>query len=98
VILAAALPVGLVACAVLVPLGREYAAFRREWGLSRTGALLAVGTLVPALGVGLAAGLPLVETPALQWCVTVVATIAAYSAATAALRPTLATSAPRRRH
>ena len=95
-ILAAALPLACVACAVLVPLAREYAEFRRDWGLSRTGAFLAAGTILPSLVVGLAAGLPLVETPALQWSVTVVVTVAVYSLATAALRPVVATAAPRR--
>jgi hypothetical protein len=95
-ILAAALPIGIVALAVLVPLGREYADLRREWGLSPLAALLAAGTLFPALGVGLVVGLPLAETPALQWCVTVIVTIAVYSLASSVLRPTLASSALRR--
>ena len=96
-ILAAALPIGVLALAVLVPLAREYASFRREWGLSRGAALVTVGTVLPALGIGLAAGLPLAATPALQWCATVIVTIGVYSLATGALRPPLASEAPPRR-
>ena len=95
-ILATALPLGLVAAAVVVPLVREYGELRREWGLSRLGALLAAGTLFPSLGIGLAAALPLAASPALQWTATVVVTIGVYSLATAALRPALATPSPRR--
>jgi hypothetical protein len=94
-ILATALPIGIVAAAVLVPLVREYVAFRREWGLSRAGAFLAAGTLFPSLGIGLAASLPLLERPALQWSAAVVVTIAVYSLATAALRPSLAAESQR---
>ncbi len=94
--LAAVFPIGLVGAAVLLPLVREYVAFRREWGLSRVGALLAAGTLFPSLGVGLAAALPLAERPALQWAAAVVVTIAVYSLATAGLRPALADAARRR--
>ena len=95
-ILAAAFPIGLVAAVVLVPLVREYVAFRREWGLSRAGALLAAGTLFPSLGIGLAAALPLAGRPALQWAAAVVVTIAVYSLATAGLRPALSDAVRRR--
>jgi hypothetical protein len=95
-ILAAALPIGIVALAVLVPLAGEYAFFRREWGLSRAAALATVGSVFPALGVGLAAGLPFAGTPTLQWCSTVVVTVGVYSLATAALRPALASEVPPR--
>ena len=88
-------PLAVVALAVVVPLVREYAEFRREWGLGRLGAALAAGTLFPSLALGFAVALPLAERPALQWATTVVATIAAYSLATAAVRPAL-TEAPRR--
>ena len=86
-ILATAVPLGLVAVAVLVPLVREYLELRRDWGLSRAGALLAAGTLFPSLGIGLAASLPLVERPVLQWTAAVVVTMAVYSLAIGALRP-----------
>jgi hypothetical protein len=96
VILASALSIGIVAVAVVVPLVREYLEFRREWRLSRVGALLAAGTLFPSLGIGLAASLPLVGNPALQWAAAVAVTIAVYSLATGALRPALASAATRR--
>ena len=95
-IAATALPLGILACAVVVPLVREYASLRRDYGLGRAGALLASSLLLPALGVGLAAGLPLAGTPALQWAVTVAVTLAAYSAGVAALRPAAASAASRR--
>ncbi len=76
-----AFPLAIVALAVVVPLAREYAAFRREWGLGRLAALGTAVSLVPALGVGLAVALPLAPVPAAQWAVTVVATLLAYSRA-----------------
>jgi hypothetical protein len=88
--------IGVVAVAVVAPLAREYVDFRRDWGLGRLGAALASLTLFPALGVGLAVSLPLAEIPAVRWSATVVLTIVAYSAATAALRPALATEARQR--
>jgi hypothetical protein len=88
-------PLGLVALAVLVPLVREYAEFRRDWGLGRMAAAGTAMTLFPSLALGLALAMPLADRPVLQWTATVVATIALYSLATAALRPTL-TEAPRR--
>jgi hypothetical protein len=88
-------PLGLVALAVVVPLLREYTAFRREWGLGRLGAALVAATLFPALALGFAVALPLAGRPALQWATTVVATVAAYSLATAAVRPALSEAPPR---
>jgi len=82
-----AFPLALVALAVFVPLGREYAAFRREWGAGRLAALGTAFSLFPALGIGLAVSQPLAATPAAQWGVTVVATLLAYALAVAALRP-----------
>ncbi len=87
--LESAFPLVILALAVLVPLGREYAAFRREWGIGRLAALGTAFSLFPALGVGLAVALPLAPVPAAQWAVTVVATLLAYSLAVAALRPRL---------
>ncbi len=85
-----ALPLAVVAAVVLVPLAREYAAFRREWGLGRLGAAATACTLFPALAFGVAASLPLAETPVLQWLAAVVLTAGAYSAVTAAFRPPVA--------
>ena len=89
-------PLALVAALVVLPLVREYIAFRREWGASALGALGASSTLLPAVALGLAVSQPLAAEPALQWLATVLVTVAAYSLATAALRPTLASEAPRR--
>jgi hypothetical protein len=87
---------GIVALGVVAPLAREYVEFRRDWGLGRLGAALAALMLFPALGLALALSLPLAETPTLRWLATIVLTIAAYSAATAAVRPAVPTEAPRR--
>ena len=84
-----AFPLVIVALAVFLPLGREYAAFRREWGVGRLAALGTAFSLFPALGVGLALSQPLAATPAAQWAVVVVVTILAYSLAVAVLRPRL---------
>ena len=89
------MPLGIIGLAILLPLAREYSEFRRDWGLSRAGALLAAGTLFPALGVGLAVSLPLAERPTVQWAATIVVTIAAYSVVTSAFKPD-AEPAPRR--
>ncbi|MDQ3865341.1 MAG: hypothetical protein M3304_00715 [Actinomycetota bacterium] len=88
-------PLAVVALAVVLPLVREYAEFRRDWGLGRLGAALAAATLFPSLALGFAVALPLAERPALQWAATVAVTMAAYTLATAAVRPAL-TEAPRR--
>jgi hypothetical protein len=71
-----------IAAAVLVPLAREYADFRRSWGLTRTGALLTTFLVVPAFVLGLAVALPLAETPAAHWGAIVVVTLIAYSVGT----------------
>jgi hypothetical protein len=91
----AALPLVAFAVAVVLPLVREFREFRRDWGFGRLPALLTSLLLFPALGVGTAVALPLPVAPALQWTITVVVTIAVYSAATSALRPGLE-AAPRR--
>lgn len=70
---------------VLVPLVREYAEFRRDWGLGRAGALATTALVLPSLAVGFALALPLAERPGIQWLVTVVATLAVYSAAVRAV-------------
>jgi hypothetical protein len=84
-----ALPLAILAVAVLVPLGREYAAFRREWGIGRLAALGTAFSLFPALGVGVAVSQPLAGRPAAQWIAAVAATLLAYSLAVALLRPRL---------
>lgn len=88
-LLQSAIPLLILALAVLVPLGREYAAFRREWGVGRLAAFGTAFSLFPALGVGVAVSQPLAAQPALQWSVTVVVTLLAYALAVAALRPRL---------
>ena len=75
--------VGILALAalVVVPLIREYADFRRAWGLRRLAALGLTGLVVPAVVVGLAVALPFAAWPFVQWGVTVAAALAAYSLA-----------------
>ena len=86
------------AAVVLVPLAREYADLRGE-GLTRASALGVVSLVIPALGVGLALTLPLAARPAAQWAVTVIVTVALYSAATRPIlaRASSAATAPSRR-
>lgn len=86
------------AAVVLLPLAREYADLRTT-GLARAGALGTMLLLLPALAVGLALALPLGGEPAAQWAVTVVSTVALYSAATRAIfaRASSAATAPSRR-
>ena len=83
---------------VLVPLAREYADLRAT-GLARVTALGTLSLLLPALGVGLALTLPFTSRPALQWGLTVIVTVALYSAATRAIlaRASSAATAPSRR-
>jgi hypothetical protein len=75
--------VGILALAalVVVPLLREYADFRRAWGLGRLAALGLTGLVLPAVAVGLAAALPFAAWPFVQWGVTVAAALAVYSLA-----------------
>jgi hypothetical protein len=73
--------VSLVLTVVLAPLALEYADLRRSHGLGRTGALLTLGLLFPALGLGFAAGVALTARPTLQLTFTVAVTLIAYSAA-----------------
>lgn len=84
------------AAVVLVPLAREYADFRSEWGLGRVGALATTLLVLPALAVGLALSLSLTHDAALQWTMTVVVTVATYSAATSALRSAASSGSARR--
>jgi hypothetical protein len=84
--------VAVVAAVVLVPLAREYADFRRTWGLGRFGALATTSLVLPSFGVGAALALPLAARPDLQWVVTVVATIGIYSLAVRAVGQVLETS------
>lgn len=80
---------------VLVPLAREYADFRRSWGLGRAAALGVTGLVVPAVGIGIVAAAPLVAWPYVQWGVTVAAALLVYSLAVravgAAVEPARAT-------
>jgi len=79
--------VGILALAalVVVPLLREYADFRRAWGLGRLAALGLTGLVVPAVVVGLAVALPFAAWPFVQWGVTVATALAAYSLAVLAV-------------
>lgn len=83
---------------VLVPLAREYADLRTV-GLARVSALGTIALLLPALAVALALTLPLAARPDLQWALTVIVTVALYSAATRAIlaRASSAATAPSRR-
>ena len=85
-----AFPLTILALAVMVPLVREYAAFRREWGIGRLAALGTAFSLFPALGVGLAVSQPLAARPAAQWAAAVAVTRLAYALAVARLRPRFA--------
>lgn len=82
-----ALGILVVAGLVLVPLAREYADFRRSWGLGRAAALGVTGLVVPATGLGVVAAAPLAGRPWLQWGATVAVALAAYSLSVRALRP-----------
>jgi hypothetical protein len=89
---------GILGAIVLVPLAGEYADFRAS-GLARTAAVSTTLLLLPAFAVGLALALPLSGEPMAQWALTVVATVALYSAATRAIlaRASSAATAPSRR-
>ena len=87
--------VGILALAalVVVPLLREYADFRRSRGLGRLAAFGVTGLVIPSVGVGIAAALPLISWPFVQWGVTVAVALAVYSLA---VRAILAAIEPRR--
>lgn len=89
----------LVASLVLVPLAREYADFRRSWGLGPAAALGVTALVVPAVGVGIAAAAPLGAWPYAQWGITVAAALLVYSLAVravgAAIEPARALRPPR---
>ena len=91
------LPLALIAAVVLVPLGREYADFRRSWGLNRIASLGTTLLVLPALAVGLAVGLRFGPSLEVQWATTVAVTLAVYSLATAGVRNALAQAEPPRR-
>jgi len=88
---------GVIAAVVLVPLAREYADLRRSFGLGRAAAAGTTLLVLPALGCGLAAALPIGSHPAAQWTVAVVVALAVYSLAASAVRSTLAPAAARSR-
>jgi predicted PurR-regulated permease PerM len=90
--------VGIVAAVVVFPLAREYQDFRAV-GFTRGAALSTTLLLLPALAVGIALALPLGAEPVAQWTMTVVSTVAFYSAATRAIlaRASSAATAPSRR-
>ncbi len=75
---------------VVVPLIREYADFRRAWGLGRLSALGVTGLVAPAVVIGIAVALPFAQWPFVQWGVTVAAALAAYSLAVRAVEGVLA--------
>lgn len=89
----------LVAAVVVVPLVREYAEFRRAWGLGRAGALGVTALVLPAVAVGIAAAAPLAAWPYAQWAATVAVGLAVYSlgvlAVGAAIEPARAPQRPR---
>jgi hypothetical protein len=72
------------AALVLVPLAHEYVDLRRL-GLRRVAAFGATSLVMPAFAVAVALASPLVERPALQWVVTVGATLVLYSTAVRAV-------------
>ena len=76
----------LIGAVVFVPLGREYADFRRSWGLTRRSAAATTLLFLPALAFGLAASARLADSFGAQWATAVVVALVAYSAATAAVR------------
>src|SRR5204862_3559509 len=90
------LVLGILAVVVLLPLQREYADYRSTFGLGRTGALATTMLVLPSLGCGVVASLPLSSRPPLQWVVAVVVTLAAYSLASAGLRAQLSPDPARR--
>lgn len=85
-----------VAALVLVPLGREYADFRRAWGLGRLAALGVTGLVVPAVGIGVVVALPLAAWPYAQWGVTIAVSLAAYCLAVRAVEAAVEPARARR--
>jgi hypothetical protein len=85
-----------VAGLVLVPLAREYADFRRAWGLGRAAALGVTGLVVPAVGIGVVVALPLAAWPYVHWGVTIAASLAAYSLAVSAVEAAVEPARARR--
>jgi hypothetical protein len=90
--------VAVVAAVVVLPLAREYKDFRAT-GFTVSAAVGTTLLLLPALAIGIALAIPLGAEPAVQWAVTVVSTVALYSAATRAIlaRASSAATAPSRR-
>jgi ABC-type spermidine/putrescine transport system permease subunit II len=80
-------PLAVLFAAIVGPLAWEYTGLRRDWGVSRLGALALTSTLFPSVAIGLAISLPLDGTPAVRWLVAIAVTIATYSLALAVLRP-----------
>ncbi len=80
-------PLAVLLAAILGPLVWEYTGLRRDWGVSRLGALALTSTLFPSVGIGLALSLPLAGTPVARWLAAIAVTIATYSLALAVLRP-----------
>jgi len=83
------LALSALAAVVVVPLAREYADFRRSWGLGRTAALGLTAVVLPAVGVGIVVATPLAEWPLLQWGATVAAALGVYSLAVRAVEAAL---------
>jgi hypothetical protein len=79
---------GLIGAVVLLPLWLEYGDLRRSSGLGRSAALGTTLFVLPALAVGIAAGLPLAAMPALQWTVAVAVTLLVYSLGVGLVRST----------
>jgi len=86
----------VVAGLVLAPLAREYADFRRAWGLGRAAALGVTGLVVPAVGIGVVVALPLAAWPYAQWGATIAASLAAYSLAVHAVEAAVEPARARR--
>ena len=70
-----------VAALVVVPLFREYADFRRAWGLGPLRALGLTALVIPAVAIGVGVALPFAAWPFVQWGVTIATALAAYSLA-----------------
>jgi uncharacterized membrane-anchored protein len=84
--------------AVVLPLAREYAMFRRAWGLSRGGALATTLLVLPAVAVATGLALPLAPWPNVQWAAIVVGGVTVYSVAVSRVQAAIATAGPARTH